>query len=91
MYLCWGGGEAIAVACRTSVAREIPSASLRASSSLRLKNGSGQDDALLGRLWDLRFLQFVAGRNFEQRGMRLLGGGGLAVGGLLARGGSHFG
>src|SRR3984957_19010048 len=57
--------------------------------SVRLR--SGQEDALLGQLRDLRFLQFVAGRNFEERGMRLLGGGGLAIGGLLAGGGGDFG
>jgi len=38
---------------RARSAREIPSASLRAGSSLRLKSGYGQDDARLNEVeWD---------------------------------------
>ena len=48
------------------VKREIPSASLRAGSSLRLKNGSAQDDSLrvIAKLQHYRFLASMLYRAF---------------------------
>jgi hypothetical protein len=48
------------------VKREIPSASLRAGSSLRLKNGSAQDDSLrvIAKLHHYRFLASMLYRAF---------------------------